>query len=303
MTLRQSLPTLLGVTALIALTACNATDSNSSNGTGSLSLNITDAAVDNADHVYVTFTGVTIKHENDEPQAFEFDEPRRIDLLALQGDAFDSLFADETVRAGRYEWVSLHVEALRGQLDSSIVIGDEEHSLFVPSGAQSGLKLVRGFDVPVNQAASFTIDFDLRKSVINPRGFPDYILKPTLRLVDNSEVGHIRGTVNLGDYNCSEEGNAVYVYDGRDAELFDLNDQRDDSENPLTTANVQLNPETGDYEFSVGFLTEGDYTVAFTCDADLDDPEVENTLVFKDSQTATVKAGEYTEVEFAASNE
>lgn len=300
MTISRGLQTLLVMSAMFALTACNATDR--SNGTGSLSLNIADKAADAADHVYVVFTGVTVKHENEEPQAFEFDEPRRIDLLALQGENFDSLFADEIVRAGRYEWAFLHVVARRGEMDSTIVINDALHSLYLPRDGEVGLKL-SSFNVPVNQAASFTIDFDLHKSVINPSGFSDYILKPTLRLVDNSEIGHIRGTVNVADFECSEPGNAVYFYEGRDAEQYDLNSQRDESENPITTAPVKLNADTGDYEFSAGFLTKGDYTAAFTCDADLDDPEAADTLVFKEKQTATVEAGEYTDLEFPANDE
>lgn len=44
--------------------------------------------------------------------------------------------------------------------------------------------------MPVNGAASFTTDFDLRKSVVDPAGaYSDYHLKPALRLVVNVQVG------------------------------------------------------------------------------------------------------------------
>ena len=59
---------------------------------------------------------------------------------------------------------------------------------------QSGLKLNRGFDVPAGGSADFTIDFDLHKSV-HMTGSGSYMLRPTLRMVDNIMVGSISGTV------------------------------------------------------------------------------------------------------------
>ena len=278
----------LATVAASALTACN---TESSGGTGNLSMNITDAAVDSAEKVVVEFTAISIKHEGESAQQFDFSEPRSIDLLALHGDVSDSLLDEETVTAGRYEWVRLHVNAVKGETDSYIELEDGSvHSLFVPSGAQTGLKLVSGFEVPVNGSASFTIDFDLRKSVVAPPGQGDYFLKPALRLVDNSEIGHIAGTVDESLY-CEGESNAVYVFEGHDATPIDVNTNRDD--NPVTTAMVDF--DDGAYRFTVGFLTEGDYTLAFTCDAADDDPEADDTLDFSATLNTDVTPGETTE--------
>ena len=281
----------LGIAAATLLAACN-TDSTS-NGTGKLTLDITDAPVDDAREVKVTFTGITLKHESGSPERHDFAEPRTIDLLALQGDASDSLLDSEDVRAGRYDWIRLHVEAERDTIDSWIMIGDNQHSLYVPSGAQTGLKLVSGFEVPVNGSASFTIDFDLRKSLVKPQSGENYFLKPALRLIDNSEIGHIAGTVDDSLY-CENQGNAVYVFDGHDADPVDINTARED--NPITTANVVYDDDSTDYRFKVGFLTEGDYTLAFTCDAGDDDPEADDTLDFSATLNTSVTAGETTDV-------
>lgn len=283
----------LTIAAATALTACN-TDSSSSSGTGSLSLDITDAPVDNATEVIVTFTGISLKHEDGPAERYDFDEPRSIDLLALQGDASDSLLDEEEVRAGRYQWVRLHVEAERNTIDSWIKINNDQHSLYVPSGAQSGLKLISGFEVPVDGSASFTIDFDLRKSLVKPQSGEDYFLKPALRLIDNSAIGHVAGTVDDSLY-CEGAGNAVYVFAGHDATPIDINTQRD-GDNPVTTANVSYDTDSSDYRFKVGFLTEGDYTLAFTCDAGDDDPEADDTLDFSATLNTAVTAGETTNV-------
>lgn len=293
--------TLVGAAGCaLLLAACNP----SQEGTGSLTMQLTDAAVDSAEKVNVHFTGISLKHENSSPRRIDFDEPRDIDLLSLQGDAFDTLLEDETVTAGRYQWVRLHVEAEKGGDKSFIELDDgTKHSLYVPSGSQTGLKLVSGFDVPVDGSASFTIDFDLRKSVINPQSGDDYFLKPALRLVDNSQIGHINGTVRPDDFAaCENEGYAVYAYDGADVDPVDVNINRDDDEiNPLTTALVHYQDDQ--YEYSIGFLTEGEYTLAFTCEAGNDDPEEDDNLDFVAEKNVTVTAGETTEANFEASNE
>lgn len=298
-TYRSAVQLLAAGTAVVALAACN---TESGAGTGSMTLQITDAAVDSAESVNVRFTGVTLKHENASPHRIDFEEARTIDLLSLQGDTFDTLLDGETVTAGRYEWIRLHVEAARNTIDSYIVLdGGAEHSLFVPSGAQTGLQLVSGFDVPVNGSGSFTIDFDLRKSVINPQSDDDYFLKPTLRLVDNSTIGHIDGVVRPDDFAaCNDNEYAVYVFEGADAEPVDININRDDDEpNPLTSAQVAFDED--EYQYTVGFLSAGDYTLSFTCEAGSDDPEADDDLTFVAEQNVTVTAGERTQADFAAS--
>ena len=81
--------------------------------------------------------------------------------------------------------------------DSFIELDDGSiHPLFIPSGNQTGLKLIRGFIIGAGSTHNFTIDFDLRKSVIHPPGLGEpYLLKPVLRMVNNLEVGTIEGTV------------------------------------------------------------------------------------------------------------
>ena len=89
----------------------------------------------------------------------------------------------------------------------------------------------------------------------------------------------------------------VYVFGGADATPDDVDTV--DGE-PISSAMPELNAGTGDYDYTVGFLGEGDYTVAFTCDADDDNPESDDTLVFAHTQDATVVAGETTPVDFPA---
>ncbi len=289
-------------------------DSNGGGGeTGTLSLAITDAPVDRAEAVFVEFDRITLKHQDGERLVFEYDEPRKIDLLALQGEEYEPLLIDEEVPAGRYEWVRLgvlphdSVQTPGNKLTTSYIQFPADPDLpaspvylEIPSGLQTGLKLQGGFVVPVNDFASYTIDFDLRRSIVTvPRGGnhedPDYMLKPVVRMIDNAEVGHLWGVVDftlLPDVDACPDTGAVYVFEGDDAELIDMQEDA----GPVATALLR-DRDDGTYGYRVGFLAAGDYTVALTCDADLDQPEEDNSedVGFAWSESVEIVAGEKTQ--------
>lgn len=259
---------------------------------GSISLGVTDAPVDEAEAVVVEFTGVSIKPKQGDIIEFEFDEPRIIDLLALQGSDSELLLADEPLEAGEYAWIRLGVNAERGVEDSYIEFeGQDRHSLFIPSGNANGLRLVRGFSIPSGGSASFTIDFDLRKSITNPVGQDDFFLRPALRIIDNNEMGHLAGSIEADlaeDSNCTS-GNAVYVFEGADVTPDDI-DEADPE--PVSTAIVSLDEDSGEYVFTLGFLEAGEYTLSFTCQAEDDDVQTDDNIDFPAAINVTVVSGE-----------
>jgi len=292
------------------LAACGG--SGDSAGTGNLTLGITDGPVESAQEVVVAFTGVEVKPADGpalEPFLFEegscdsWDETTgtcSINLLDVTGTDRRIIISEE-LAAGDYEWIRLLVDADRNEVDSYLLTdAGEQCSLFVPSGAQTGLKLVSGFTVPVNGVTDYTLDFDLRKSITNPPGLTapdvvdctdDYLLKPAIRIVDNTQVGAIAGTVDAAqgsvlEQNCSAddatglyENLAVYVFEEPDGAVepddIDITDETD--VDPVTTATVGWNETDQVYDYEVGFLlAPASYRVALTCTADLDDPEADD---------------------------
>lgn len=284
----------------------------SGGGSGSLTLGITDAPVDDATSVVVTFHGVDLIGGDEVVDSFDFDPPRAINLLALQGGNVAALIVDETVPAMEYEQIRLRVDAFDvssgckdAGLNSSptfltldpvlsddpqdiIDSGVDRYPLCVPSSSNTGLKLVSGFTVPQGGSADFTIDFDLRKAVTEPSGTPyqspqKYLLRPALRLIDNVNAGHIAGTVDesLLDETtdgCSDDdpttGNAVYVFEGSFVVPDDIDGVDGPDSEPITVAKVEYDADSGEYRYFAAFLPEGPYTVAFTCQADQDSPPV-----------------------------
>lgn len=282
------------VLAVLLLAACGDDEPR----TGHLTLGVTDAPVDSATKVVVVFTGVEVKPQDGDAVKFEYDEPRSIDLLALEGGGSEIILDNVEVPAGGYNWVRLQVTAAEdGVLDSFIELDDgSQHELEVPSGAETGLKLVSGFGVPAGGAAAFTIDFDLRKSVHEPMDAADsYKLRPALRIVDNAQAGAIAGTVapTLIALDCSP---AVYVFSGAGVTPDDVDGIAPE---PVTTAQVELNTDSGEFEYRAAFLAPGEYTAAFTCEAADDNPETDDAIAFTTGQAATVTATSTTEVNFA----
>ncbi len=204
------------------------------------------------------------------------------------------------------EGVPEHYFVAKGN-DSSIESNQEE--LFIPSGSQTGLKLNSPIVVAANADASYTIDFDVRKSVVL-RGKPDnnngYLLKPVLRLIDDTQAGSISGMVYetegepappaevaATDFNslenCTDEdpmtGNMVYVYEGT-VEASDLGDLGSAAP-PITTAYVEVDDDSM-YSYTTALLTEGTYTIAFTCRAGEDTADPDQDLGFQDVKQIAV---------------
>lgn len=289
--------------ALFLFAGCGGGGGGGGSGTGTLTLSITDAPIDGAAAVVVEFTGVELKPSGGGRVVFDFDTPRQIDLLSLQGNDSTPLLDGVEVPAGDYSWIRLKVNADQGTLNSYVELEDgSQESLFIPSGEQSGLKLHSGFTVAQGGIADFTIDFDLRKSVHDPVGQEGYFLRPSLRLVDNLEVGSISGTVSeslVTDAGCTNGpdhnvGNAVYLYVGHGATVDDVGSPSE----PLASALVVYDEGIGQYHYEIGFVATGPYTIAFTCQAADDDPALDDNIVFSGAADVDVTAGADTQHDF-----
>ncbi len=277
---------------LIACSSGAGNDTNTAGGgrggiqNGFLSLAITDAPIDDAAEVWVRFDGVELKPASTENVVtLTFNPPMEINLLALQGQNKVQMLTNATLPAGNYDWIKLKVTAKNdGLLDSYIKLDDNSvHELDIPSGSESGLKIIGGLEVIANTPKSMTIDFDLRKSIVMT-GVAQYTLRPVLRIVDDTAVGSIEGTIEvsaLSDSDCPDAdpstGNAVYLYSGLNISPDDIDDI--DPE-PVASVIPTLNKLTGIFEYEFGFIPAGQYTAAFTCDADLDDPMTDDVIIF-----------------------
>jgi hypothetical protein len=281
--------------ATAMLAGCGGSGDGGKAKTGTLKLGITDAPVDYAQSVVVQFSGVELKPTSGEAFSIDFTPAKSFDLLTLTGTDRAMLLDGVEIPAGDYEWVRLKVNAdpnVGG--DSYLVLeeGGGQCEMRIPSGDQNGLKVINGFTVAAGAITDFTIDFDLRKSLVEPPGQQTtvdtcgnqaYFLKPVLRMVNNLQVGSISGTVDLNLITPPCDSSTEPPYPGNvylfgpipagepDASVMpDDNDGIDaDGADALTTAKVDKN--TGGY--TIGYVAPGRYKVAYTCD--MDDGEVD----------------------------
>ena len=285
----------------LLLAACGGNGSDTATGAGFLTLGVTDAPVDSAETVVVQFDGVEIQPAAGEPITVGYDAPRQIDLLDQQGGQRELLLDDYALAPGDYGWMRLMVSAgADGVLDSWIGIDGAQYELEIPGGDQNGLKLNTPFTVPDGGHVDFTVDFDLRKSVHEPRGHtgpsgdPVYMLRPSLRLVATDQVGAISGFIDpavFAGQTCSlpRDGYAVYAFDGPAVTPDDIDGIDPD---PVSSTGVELDAN-GQWSWRIAYLPRADYTIAATCQADLDDPETDDsgTVQFTGEASVSVTAG------------
>jgi len=110
------------------------------------------------------------------------------DLLTLRNGVFTTIGMAK-LPAGHYTQIRLKLGA-----GSNVVVGGVTYPLTIPSGLQTGLKLIGQFDVPANGLVDVALEFDAARS-IDLTGAGTYLLQPTVKVMPFSTAGAISGTV------------------------------------------------------------------------------------------------------------
>ncbi|MDM5270654.1 DUF4382 domain-containing protein [Sulfurovum sp. zt1-1] len=277
----------LGLTLSLLLSGCGGGSTSTTTGIASMSL--TDAPTDdeNVKSVFVTFTGLRYQYadSNESWQDVDFNESRTIDLLTLQ-DGNSTMLNEVELPAGEIAHVRFKLDTSNCYIE--FVDGSPTAKLTVPSGDQTGYKAIGGFTIPAGGVVNITADFDVRKSVAST-GNGKYMLKPTIKIIDNIEVGEINGTMNI-DVNGSQA--ILYAYtDG----------SWDDAESNTTGSNFSnavLSTDATDGTFTLPWLTTGTYDLVLV--AYTNTGEFENVLGFIDN--VVVEADTTTTVDITDEN-
>lgn len=204
--------TLVGVLVLV-LAGLNSCSDNSiqpgpaqlDGSTGYLRVYLVDAPAvyEDLEALNIVFREVKV-HAGDDEGAEEDDEDggwitvmsdtlpeteRTFDLLELVGGV-SALMGEAELEADHYTQLRIVIES------ATVTIAGETSPVKVPSGPQSGLKLIGGWDVDPGVITSLTLDFDASQSLHEaPPGSGNFMLKPTIRLVQTVVSGTISGTV------------------------------------------------------------------------------------------------------------
>ncbi len=185
--------------ASVALAACGG---GGGTPTGTLNVQMTDAPSCGFDHVYVTVSQVRVNAssaagDNDSGWTnITLATPQKIDLLSLTNGTMATL-GQTPLPAGQYQQVRLVLVQNQGNtLANSVVVSGttSEQPLATPSATQSGLKIIRPFDVPANTMVDLVLDFNACKSIVQ-QGNGSYTLKPVITATPTTVSGVIDGYV------------------------------------------------------------------------------------------------------------
>jgi uncharacterized protein DUF4382 len=252
-----------------------------------VSLALTDSPIDNASAVNISFSRVELSGPSVTPTVLNVRPAASVDLYQLQGGLSQTVASKIQAKPGHYTTLTLTIVADPNSGQSSIVLPDGFHILYIPPGVSSKVEIPIDFDYASGGDVDLTADFDLRKSILpDPNDSTKYQLIPAVRAVINQQTGSISGEVNTSLITCLQP--AVYAYRGEVTPTDMDIAAAPGSVQPYATALVGLNVTSGRYDFTVGFLPAGDYTVAFTCDAAFDVANQANTLRFSKAVHATV---------------
>ena len=235
------------------------------NSTGTVTLRITDAPVNNPDidGVWLTIGEVQYNLGGDESawRSFgDFAGPQKVNLLDYQnGLAF--LLGSLELPSGQYHQIRFLLDipdetAKAPPVTPGCYVSFKDGTsapLFVPSGMQTGYKAVGFFQVPVNAAVGITADFDLHKSLRLTSNGQRYLLQPTIRLVVDNQAGTIEGSVA----NLPAEKVEVFAYANGTYADSEAAVQPGEVQFPNSVAAAAVDPATQAYR--VAFLAEGQY--------------------------------------------
>ncbi|HEX9614843.1 MAG TPA: DUF4382 domain-containing protein [Bacteroidota bacterium] len=117
--------------------------------------------------------------------------PATYDLLTYVNGTFAVIGAGQ-VPAGRCSQLRMFIGS-----GSNVVVDGQTHALTIPSGVQSGVKILVNVEVEAGSMTTLTLDFDANLSVVQtgPPSSPEYILNPVIRTKTEAS-GSIQGTVS-----------------------------------------------------------------------------------------------------------
>lgn len=208
MKLSKSNSLIFSAIFLLLFSACGSGGSDSG-GTGTLAVSLTDSA-GSYQAVYITIEGIQVHiggndNNNKNWLTIPMDKDT-INLCELTNGVFEKL-GSLILASGKYNQLRLLLtdtpednelnilSVLHPHANYAISGADSQHELKIPSGFQTGVKIVKGFTITENETTEIILDFDALSSVVEAGNSGQWLLKPTIKVGELKEYSIINGRV------------------------------------------------------------------------------------------------------------
>ncbi len=273
---------------------CN--NGNNNRGPAVIDLGLSADAPEDLKQVVIEVDRITLVRSGGEDvvvDRFTIDELDVVDADTFQVDltqylGLNQLLVTRDLEASAQSYSSVRLEILDDDINRSYVqqADDTVKALNIQGTALSlpGVSLNSG-------QGTVTITVGLAQAIQPRQGNADYLLAADgIRVQDNDQSARLTGRVDSALFDtvapCDEKedpesGNRVYLYDttgleaGQAGDVFTSksgNDIPQDTVAPFAVATLTEDALTGNWQYALGFLPAGDYTLAFSCNAVEDDP-------------------------------
>jgi hypothetical protein len=255
--------------AVFVLSSCGGGGGGSDGGgTGTLSLSMTDAANDQFQAVYVTIDEIQIHlgGNDGDPKSWETltmeRHPITVDLTKLTNGVREQLGIVD-LPAGDYTQVRLIIGETPEDPNlpfANYVVDSNTppniHEMKIPSGTNTGFKIVENFTIETGTTLELVLDFDASRSVIQAGSSGQWLLKPTVKIENLADASIVSGQVTeAADGTTAIPGALV------SAQQYDGSPDLTDEKNRVLVQASTITDENGEYAL---FLKPGTYNVVAT---------------------------------------
>lgn len=194
---------------ILIFIACGGGGSSDGVGTGTLSVGLTDSSTARYLAVYVTIDEVQVNKNDGSSSSNSGWEtvatPKKTYNLLKLVNGLTEVLGEEELEAGTYRQIRLvvgktaesenNINGVPHPYANYVVLTDDSYiELKIPSGYQTGVKLVHNFTVEKDSFVELVLDFEACRSVVET-GSGKYILKPTIKVIETENKFQVHGTV------------------------------------------------------------------------------------------------------------
>ncbi len=259
---------------------------------GTVAVDLTVSGADVFDVASLPIDGIEFRNVSGGTAALRFSNSRKLNLLDARDGQAVGLVSDDRLPENTYDGVRLLLSS--GDVaDSARFQRIDGESAPVTLGAGSYAPI----DLKVRQDDSYSVllTLELPFSVSLVRAAGDQLFRPALRAAESDLAASVSGTVDdsLAEASgCSDDdgGRAVYAFPDQTDVFDDYNTASGSLFQPVAAAAVKRSGSG--YRYELRGLAAGQYVLALTCQAHLDNPLTPDALSFVEPTTVSLKDGE-----------